>query len=317
MSDRPARVTINEEGPREGFQSEPPGIPTADKISLIEDLAGAGLGQIACCSFVNPERVPQMADGEEIARGIRRRSGTRYTGLWLNLRGFERALKTPLDFDGTLVGSASDTFGIRNNGRDRAGLEAEQARMAEAYRAAGVNLGPCYVFTAFGCNYEGPVAIENVLRTAKHLIDLCSSLGQPTPVLYLCDTVGHANPQTVSSAVGAVRERWPDIEVALHLHDTRGLGLANALAGLELGVARFDSSIGGLGGCPFAGNPAAAGNIATEDFAFMCEEMGIATGLDLDALIDCARRAEVIVGHPLAGRLMHAGKPRAKMPATA
>lgn len=310
MSDRPNRVTIVEEGPREGFQSEPPGIPTADKIALVEALAGTGLRQIACCSFMNPERLPQMADAEAIAAGITRRPGTRYTGLWLNLRGLERARQTSIDLEGFLVGSASDTFGLRNNGKDRDGLLAEQRRMAVAYREAGIRPGPCYVFTAFGCNYEGAVPIANVIRAAAPLLDICRDAGETTPVLYLCDTVGHGNPDGVTRAVAAVRDRWPEVEVALHLHDTRGLGLANALAGLNLGVSRFDSSIGGLGGCPFAGNKAAAGNISTEDFAFLCEEMGIATGLDLDALIVCAQHAERIVGHPLPGRLMRAGRPR-------
>ena len=310
MSDRPKRVTIIEEGPREGFQSEPPGIPIADKIALIEHLATAGLSQIACCSFVNPDRLPQMADAEAIAEGIRRVPGTRYTGLWLNQRGFERALRTQLDFNGLLVASASDTFGQRNNERDRTGLAAEQSQMADAYRHAGVTPGPCYVFTAFGCNYEGVVSLDNVLRAAESVLSLCWEAGQSAPILYLCDTVGYANPDSVTRTVAAVRERWPDVQVALHLHDTRGLGLANALAGLNLGVARFDASIGGLGGCPFAGNKAAAGNIATEDFAFMCEEMGIETRLNLDALIACAERAETIVGHALPGRLMRAAGPK-------
>lgn len=310
MSERPKRVMIVEEGPREGFQSEPPGIATADKIALIEALADAGLKQIACCSFVNPDRLPQMADAEAIATGIRRRPETRYTGLWLNLRGLERALRTPIDFEGFLLASASDTFGLRNNGRDRDGLLAEQFRMADAYKSAGKSPGPAYVFTAFGCNYEGAVPTANVLKAAEPLLEICRGAGQTEPVLYLCDTVGYANPDSVSRTVAAVRERWPQAQVALHLHDTRGLGLANALAGLNLGVTRFDSSIGGLGGCPFAGNKAAAGNISTEDFAFMCEEMGIETGLDIDALIECAILAERIVGRLLPGRLMRAGRPR-------
>ena len=208
------------------------------------------------------------------------------------------------------MASASETFGLRNNGRDREGLLAEQLRMAEAYGAAGIRPGPAYVFTAFGCNYEGAVPIENVLRAAAPLVEICQHAGNGAPVLYLCDTVGHANPDSVTRTVAAVRDRWPDVQVALHLHDTRGLGLANALAGLNVGVTRFDSSIGGLGGCPFAGNRAAAGNISTEDFAFMCEEMGIETGLDLDALVACAQSAEAIVGHPLPGRMMRAGRPK-------
>lgn len=307
MSDFPKRITIVEEGPREGFQSEPPGIATQDKVRLIEALAKTGLTEIACCSFVDARRMPQMADAEAIARSIQRRPGVRYTGLWLNERGFDRARATSLDLKGVVVASASATFLARNNNRTPAQSLRDQAHMLTRYREAAVALAAGYVFTAFGCNYEGDIAPAAVVDTVSDLVGICRKVNADLPLIYLCDTVGFANPVLVKRVVGAVRDRFPDLPIGLHLHDTRGTGLANAIAGLQLGVERFDASIAGLGGCPFAGNKGAAGNIATEDLAFCCEEMGIATGLDLEDLLDCARLAETIVGHDLPGKTKRAG----------
>jgi hydroxymethylglutaryl-CoA lyase len=149
--------------------------------------------------------------------------------------------------------------------------------------------------------------VARVVERIAQLFDLMQEFGLQLPVLRLADTVGWANPNAVACLVGAIRERWPDQRLGLHLHDTRGTGMANALMGLQLGVDTFDSACAGLGGCPFAGHAGAAGNICTEDLAFMCEEMGIATGIDLDALAACARMAEEIVGHPLPGKLMRGG----------
>lgn len=303
QSNLPARVRICEEGPREGFQSEPPGIETSAKIALIETLAQTGLRDIACCSFVSPAQVPQMADAESIAGGISKRPEVRYTGLWLNRAGFARARATPLDLTGLVVASASETFGIRNNRRDRASMIVSQTELMEDYREAGVTSFAAYVFTAFGCNFEGAIDPALVIRGVEDLLSIA-----PAPeVVYLCDTIGSATPPMVERLVDMVRSRWPDLPLGLHLHDTRGLGIANAMAALHLGVARFDTSIGGLGGCPFAGNPAAAGNLCTEDLAYLCAELGIDTGLDLAALIEAAKLAERVVGHPLPGKLKHVG----------
>ncbi|WP_454883092.1 hydroxymethylglutaryl-CoA lyase [Sphingomonas oryzagri] len=309
MANLPRRVRICEEGPREGFQMEPPTIATAEKIRLIEALAGTGLGDIACCSFVSPTRVPQMADAEAIVAGIHRRPGVRYTGLWLNRAGFERAEATSLDLNGLIVASASETFGIRNNNRDREGMRNGQRELMAAYGKARVTTIAGYVFTAFGCNYEGPISPDKVVAAVEDILTVTSEAGVLPEVVYLCDTVGAATPVTVERAIGTVRDRWPDLPLGLHLHDTRGIGMANALVGLQLGIDRFDTSIGGLGGCPFAGNRAAAGNLCTEDLAYLCEEMGIETGVDLDALIDAANLAESIVGHPLPGKLRQVGRP--------
>lgn len=307
MTDLPDTIGIFEEGPREGFQSEPPGIETGDKVRLIEALAETGLTEIACCSFVDPKRLPQMADAEAIAAAIQRRPGVNYRGLWLNARGFDRARATPLDLRPIVFASASATFGLKNNGRPPEALMAEQRQLLASYRDAGLTAEAAYIFTAFGCNYEGDVPIPAVVARIAQLLSACGEAGQHPKLLVLCDTVGAGNPLLIERMVGAVRERWPDLTIGLHLHDTRGTGIANAVAGLRMGVGSFDSSCGGLGGCPFAGNRAAAGNIATEDLVFACEEMGVSTGLDLEALIAAARLAERIVGHALPGRTMAAG----------
>jgi len=308
MSDLPRSIEIHEEGPREGFQLEPVGIPTTEKVRLIEALAEAGLRYIACTSFVDPQRVPQMADALEIAHGVRRRPGIRYTGMWLNEKGFDRALASTLDLAPNVVASASNEFSIRNNNCDASALLARQARLLDRYAQAGLDLEAAHVFTAFGCYFEGDIPAETCLGRLEALLRLCAEHGTSPKTVYLCDTIGAANPEQVRRLLGAVRERWPEQALGLHLHDTRGMGLANALAGLQMGVRVFDSSCGGMGGCPFAGHRSASGNISTEDFALMCEEMGIETGLDVDVLIECAKLAEEIVGRPLPGRAMRAGR---------
>jgi hydroxymethylglutaryl-CoA lyase len=307
MTDLPKRVHIFEEGPREGFQIEPGPIATADKVRFIEALAQTGLKDIQCVSFVNPARVPGMADAEQVARSIAKREGVRYTGLWLNLRGMERAMATPLDIDGKVGLSASEQFSIRNSGTDTAAAIEEQRRSIAFCVEHRIPITSGIVMTAFGCNIEGVMPVARVIERVAQLFDLMGEFGLDLPVLRLADTVGWANPNAVATLVGAIRERWPQQRLGLHLHDTRGTGMANALMGLQLGVDTFDSACAGLGGCPFAGHAGAAGNICTEDLAFMCEEMGIATGIDLDALAACARLAEEIVGHPLPGKLMRGG----------
>lgn len=305
----PSRVILQEEGPREGFQSEGP-IPVEDKLRLIHALAETGLKSINCVSFVDSRRVPQMADAEEVAARIQRRPGTRYTGIWLNVKGFERTLASGLDLVPNVFASVSDTFARKNNGRSAQDLILAQGSMIERYRSAGRRLHAAHIFTAFGCPYEGTVAPERCVEVLDHLLKVCAEHDEIPEEVYLCDTVGAANPLTVRRTLELARSRWPALEFALHLHDTRGMGVANVLAGLQCGVQRFDTSIAGLGGCPFAGNKGAAGNVCTEDVALMCEEMGISTGLDLDRLAEVAQMAEQIVGRPLPGKFMRAGRIR-------
>lgn len=299
-------VKISEEGPREGFQSEPAGIPTSDKIMLIEALAEAGLSEINCCSFVSKAQVPQMADAEEIIASVKRKPQVMYTGLWLNLQGFERAQASGADLKPTLVTSASETFGLKNNKRDRSQLLDGQRVLAHAYNAAGLTSAAGYVFTAFGCNYEGEIPVSRVVDSVGDILALGRQTGVGLEAIYLCDTIGSASPKSVRAAIDGIRSQWPELELALHLHDTRGLAVANAHVGLQMGVRRFDASVGGLGGCPFAGNAAAAGNICTEDLAYLCEQEGLETGIDLERLIECALMAERIVGRSLPGKLKQA-----------
>jgi hydroxymethylglutaryl-CoA lyase len=307
VGDFPARIEIHEEGPREGFQIEPGPIATEDKVRFIEALAETGLREVQCVSFVNRARVPGMADAEAVAHAVRKRDGVAYTGLWLNQRGLERALTTPLDVTGSVRICASETFSIRNTGKTTEALLEEQRRTIEFCLDRAIPVTSAVVMTAFGCNMEGVVPVRRVVERAASLISLLDAYGLQLPLLRLADTVGWANPNAVAAVVGAVRERWPDLRLSLHIHDTRGVGMANALMGLSMGVAHFDSACAGLGGCPFAGHTGASGNICTEDLAFMCEEMGVETGLDLEALIECAHMAEKLVGHPLPGKLMRGG----------
>ncbi|MGE0416741.1 MAG: hydroxymethylglutaryl-CoA lyase [Acetobacteraceae bacterium] len=307
MSDLPKRVEIHEEGPREGFQIEAGPISTADKIRFCEALAETGLKDVQCVSFVDPRRVPGMADAVEVAQTIRQRPDVHYTGIALNLRGYERAVQTPLHITGSLQMSASNTFSIHNTNKNNAETLVEQRRQLEFFRERGIPVDSAIVMTAFGCNFEGAIAPETVRNCVGELLALADEFGISLDRVRLADTVGWASPAQVQRVIGVVREKWPDLRLALHLHDTRGTGMANALMGLQMGIDSFDSSCAGLGGCPFAGHKGAAGNICTEDLVFMCEEMGIETGINLDALIDCARMAEDIVGHPLPGKIMHGG----------
>jgi hydroxymethylglutaryl-CoA lyase len=203
--------------------------------------------------------------------------------------------------------SASNTFSIRNTNKDNTETLAEQRRQLEFFQGHGIPVDSAIVMTCFGCNFEGAIAPETVRDCVASLLALAAEFGITLDRVRLADTVGWASPASIQRVVGIVRDKWPDLRLALHLHDTRGTGLANALMGLQMGIDSFDSSCAGLGGCPFAGHKGAAGNICTEDLVFMCEEMGIETGINLDALIGCARMAETIVGHPLPGKIMHGG----------
>jgi hydroxymethylglutaryl-CoA lyase len=308
MSDLPKRVHISEEGPREGFQFEKGAIPTARKIALIDALAQTGIDQIQIVSFVNPKAVPGMADAVDVVHGITPKPDVAYTALWLNDKGFERALREDrLTLKGTIQLAASEKFLLRNQNRTMAQQLAGQHTIVEMYKASGVPVERGSLMAAFGCNFEGDVPVERVVSLVGQILDVAKEHGVKLTYVTLADTMAWATPLAIKRVVGALRERWPDLDIALHLHDTRGMAIANAYAGLEMGVTRFDSSVAGLGGCPFAGHKGAAGNVCTEDLVFMCNEIGIETGIDLDALIECAKLAEDVVGHPLPGSVMKGG----------
>lgn len=309
MTDLPKSVHLNEEGPREGFQIESADIPTDRKVALIDMLSETGVDHIQIVSFVNPKAVPGMADAEEVVRRFTPKPGVHYTGLWLNDRGFERALAHDdrLYIEGALNLYASNAFLKRNQNREPDQQLAAQHDLIKMYQARNIPVRRAFVTAAFGCNFEGDVPIERVVALVGQILDIAAEHGESVERLGLGDTMAWATPLAVKRLVGAVRDRYPDLPLLLHLHDTRGLGLANAYAGLEMGVALYDTAVAGLGGCPFAGHKGAAGNVCTEDLVFMCEEMGIETGIDLDAMIECARFAEEVVGHPLPGSLMKGG----------
>ena len=309
MSDLPAAVHITEEGPREGFQIEKGPIPTARKIELIDALSRTGLDRIQIVSFVNPKNVPGMADADEVVTGITPQPGVAYTALWLNEKGFARALKhsNRLTNTGTIQLSASEKFSIRNQNRTAAQQLAGQHAIVKLYKAAGIPVERGSIMAAFGCNFEGDIPVSRVVALTQQILDVAKEHGVTLKYITLADTMAWATPLAIKRTIGALRERWPDLDVALHLHDTRGLAIADAYAGLEMGVTRFDAAVAGLGGCPFAGHAGAAGNVCTEDLVFLCEEMGINTSIDLDALISCAKLAEDIVGHPLPGTVMKGG----------
>lgn len=309
MSDLPSRVEIHEEGPREGFQIEPGPIPTADKVKLIEALSETGLTHIQACSFVNPRLVPGWADAEAVVEGFKPVQGVHYTGLYFNGNGLDRARKYQgkLTLSGSISLTASEGFTKKNLNRTHAENLAGMKRQAEAHLANDIPVNRVGVMAAFGCNYQGDIAPSQVIKTLQDGMQIAEETGAKITLFSLADTMGWAAPHRIEQVIGAVRDRWPEMNLSLHLHDTRGLAVANAHAGLKMGVSRFDSTVGGLGGCPFAGQPKAAGNIATEELVLLCEEMGIDTGVDLDNLIEVGRLAEDIVGHQLPSELLHAG----------
>ena len=310
MSDIPKKVHIREEGPREGFQIEPGPIATADKIALIDALSDTGLDHIQTVSFVNPKAVPGWADADAVVEGMRVRPGVEYTALWFNEQGLTRALKwrDKLHMAGALICSASETFSQRNLRRTRDEHLGVLRTQALALREQGMPIERVGVMAAFGCNYSGEVEVDQVLRSAQSVLDVAAEAGGKVEQITLADSMGWCTPDRTERLVGAVRERWPELTLILHLHDTRGMGVASAHAALKMGVTHFDSTVAGLGGCPFAGQPGASGNIASEELVLLCHEMGIETGVDLDALIEVARMAERLVGHPLPSTLLRAGR---------
>ncbi|MCI0690246.1 MAG: hydroxymethylglutaryl-CoA lyase [Sporichthyaceae bacterium] len=296
MSDLPAALSLREVGPRDGLQNEDP-VPTEAKVALINALSGTGVGRIEAVSFVHPKAIPQMADADAVWSGIDRNAAVRYSALVPNLRGAQRALDAGFTEIEAVV-SASDTHNRKNVNRSTAeSLDDIAALLALAHERGAT----CQVIvsTAFGCPYEGEVPPERV----HWVVD--RALADGADGISYGDTTGMATPSRVTQLVGETRMRHPELALNLHFHNTRGTGLANVLAALQLGVSDFDASVGGLGGCPYA--PGATGNIATEELVHMVEDMGVATGIDLDAMIAAAAEAEQLVGRKLPSQVLRAG----------
>jgi hydroxymethylglutaryl-CoA lyase len=290
-------IEIVEVGPRDGLQNEPEHLPLDARREFIERVAGCGIRRIEVASFVNPKRVPQMADADELVRSLPRHGGVRYIGLVLNRRGFERALAAGCDEVGMVV-VATDTFNLRNQGATTAESTAAWLDMARAAKAAGLR-AQVTISAAFGCPFEGEVAPTRVVALAEALAE-----GEPVEIA-VADSIGAGVPGQVTDLVARLKAALPGMPLRCHFHNTRNTGIANAYAAVEAGVDTLDASIGGIGGCPFA--PAATGNIPTEDLLYMLARMGIDTGVELARTIATARWLEERLGRKVPGLLTKAG----------
>ena len=297
--DAPARrVEILEVSPRDGLQNEPTVLSTEDKLELVERAVRAGARRIEVTSFVNPSRVPQMADADELMAALPRATGVSYAGLVMNRRGLDRALEGGVDEIDVVV-VATDEFCRRNQGTTTEEACDVAAGLVALARDAGVR-STVTVAAAFGCPFEGEVGADRLGEVVRRVVDTGPD------ELALADTIGVAGPTAVTERVALARRlAGPRVPLRLHLHDTRHTGVANAVAGLDAGVATLDASIGGAGGCPFA--PAATGNVATEDLVYLFERMGVGTGYDLESVTDSVRWLEGRLGSTLPGALARAG----------
>ncbi|OGK93921.1 MAG: hydroxymethylglutaryl-CoA lyase [Candidatus Rokubacteria bacterium GWC2_70_24] len=292
------RVTICEVGTRDGFQIEPAFIPTVQKIEVVDRLSATGMPRIEVTSFVSPKAVPQLRDAEEVMARIARRPGTVYSALVPNDKGAVRAVDARVDEIHTVI-SASESHNLANVNMTIAESMVKLRAVAEVARRARVAIS-AGISCSFGCPFEGEVPVDRLESVVARLVDLgATGIG-------LADTTGMANPAQVARVLERLMPRFPGIEWTLHTHDTRAMAIPNVLAAMEMGVTQLDASIGGLGGCPFA--PGASGNVCTEDLIHCLHAMGVGTGVDLDALIATSKRVQEIVGRPLPGQIVKAGK---------
>ena len=292
---------VVEVGPRDGLQNEAAPVPTPAKIAFVDALSAAGLPVIEVSAFVNPARVPQLADAERVLADITRRPGARYTALVPNLRGLDRARTAHLSAV-AIFAAASETFSRRNINQSIADSLVTSRAVADGARAAGLGVR-AYLSTAFGCPFEGDVPVGRVVGLTRALLDLGAV------EVAVSDTIGIAHPGQVRQVLDVLVPAVGADRLALHFHDTRGTALANVLAALDFGVSTFDASAGGLGGCPFA--PGASGNLATEDLLYLLHGLGIETGVSLDGVVAASRALAPAIGHPLPSRYLQAPAVRA------
>ncbi|WCK55258.1 hydroxymethylglutaryl-CoA lyase [Aneurinibacillus sp. Ricciae_BoGa-3] len=291
-------IEICEVGPRDGLQTEATILSIEKRVEIICRLSSLGIKKIECVSFVRDDMMPQMAGAEQIMELLPTVPGVRYAGLVLSASGMNRALFLEKLTEIHVAVAASDAFNEKNVGRTTWDTLTRLSSPIKEALESGKKVRAT-VATAFGCPYEGKIALKRVLE----MIEFYLNLGDCG--IALADTTGLANPRQVSQIVREITNRFPGVCLSLHFHNTRGLGLANVLAGIQAGVSRFDSSIGGLGGCPYA--PQAVGNVCTEDLVNMCEAMGIETGINLEGLIETAKWVEHQLQHKLDGLVMKAG----------
>ncbi|MBD5606152.1 MAG: hydroxymethylglutaryl-CoA lyase [Candidatus Eremiobacteraeota bacterium] len=296
LSTLPERVKVCEMGPRDGLQNEPGIVAAADKIRFIDMLSATGLGVIETTSFVRPNAIPQLTDAEEVMAAIDRRPGVTYLCLAPNMRGLDRSRAAGVRAIAVFT-AASEAFAKRNINMTIDESLATFSGVVKTARAEGMWVRG-YVSTAFGCPYEGRVPVENVVRVASALAEM------GVDEISIGDTIGVGTPNQVVDVAGALQAQMPVERLAMHFHDTRGTALANVVAALQMNVAIFDSSAGGLGGCPFA--PGATGNVATEDLLYMLHGMGIATGVDLERVRDASRFMAGVLGREVASRAYRA-----------
>lgn len=296
LSSIPKRVDVYEVGPRDGLQNELRTLATSDKARLIERLMDAGLKRIEVSSFVSPRWIPQLADAEKLISLLPRREGVTFTALVPNLKGLERARAAGLQ-EAAVFLSVTESHSQKNINKSVAEAISTAREVATGARAAGMRVR-CYLSTVWGCPYEGLTPVSRVVEIVKQLADI--GFYQ----LSLGDTIGVGTPSQTAEIVSEVSKVIELPQIALHLHDTRGTALANALIGLSMGVTTFDSSIGGLGGCPYA--PGAAGNLATEDLVYMLHGMGVHTGIELSRLVEAGELAQELIGRKLSGKYLQA-----------
>jgi hydroxymethylglutaryl-CoA lyase len=294
MGKWPTHVTIKEVGPRDGLQNEKTQIATEDKIAWINKLSKTGLTYIEITSFVHPKWIPQLADALEVAANIERAEGVTYAALVPNQKGLEKALAAQVDEVAVFM-SASETHNRKNINKSIAETFPVLEEVVKTAKQEGKTVRG-YVSTVFGCPYEGNVSIEQVIYVSERLF----AMG--IDELSLGDTIGVATPKQVQEVLEAVLQRFPKEKLAMHFHDTRGTALANILVSLEMGITTFDSSLGGLGGCPYA--PGASGNVATDDLVYMLHGMGIATGIDVERLTEAALFIQDKIERPLSSRYL-------------
>lgn len=293
----PANVTIKEVGPRDGLQNEKVFVSSEDKIAWINQLSGTGIKSIEITSFVNPKWIPALADAAEVAKGIERMPGIVYSALVPNRQGLERALEVDVD-EAAVFMSASETHNQRNINKSIRVTFPILREVAQEALSAGKSVRG-YVSTVFGCPYEGPVSIDEVIRVSETLFEM--GIGE----LSLGDTIGIANPKQVQGVLDILLKRFDAKKLALHFHDTRGTALANILVSMDMGITTFDASVGGLGGCPYA--PGASGNVASDDLLYMLDAMGIQTGVNQEKLLSAARFIQEKIGRDLPSRNLQIG----------
>jgi len=293
------RIHLQEVGTRDGLQAESVFVPTEEKIALVDALSEAGLSKIEVTAFVSPKAIPALRDAEQVLREIRRKPGVVYSALVPNVRGAERAVESRAD-ELNLVMSASESHNLSNLRMTRDTSFAGLAEVARAVQGTGVAINVS-LSCAFGCPMEGDVPVQGVLDWCQRYVQELGAHG-----VTLCDTTGMAYPTQVAQLTQAFRDRWPDTELTLHFHNTRGMGLANVLAAIDAGADRFDASFGGIGGCPYA--PGASGNVCTEEIAHALTLMGYDTGVDLPRLLAAAGRLPALIGHDVPSQILKAGQ---------